>query len=343
MHSPNSKYPRATWFTKARHPSAAEPADSTAPAEELAQSHIARIIAVTRDLSAAERSHLIALANDDARQEIAANRARRRRTLKFAAAAAAAAVLATLATALYISHHFTTSAGGAHTATYSTAIGETHTYTLEDGTVAHLNARTELTWTQGKNSRELSLVDGEVLLDVAHNAAKPFSVKLENSEIRVTGTRFNVYRSSGGKVTVTVVEGTVKVSGWGTDRPQHQPTWTRTLHADEQISYTRTGLAQDKRRADTATALSWQQGRYAFDNEPLSVVLEELGRYSPKPVLVADPAINDIRVAGALGVRDVVTSLSNMAKSLELRVTEEPDRIVISHAEKNPGEKRAAE
>ena len=74
----------------------------------------------------------------------------------------------------------------------------------------------------------------------------PFRVVLDNSEIQVLGTRFNVYRKKDGEVTVTVLEGKVAVKELG--QAATRPAWERELDANQRIVYRPLGLMQ--RRAE---------------------------------------------------------------------------------------------
>ncbi len=80
---------------------------------------------------------------------------------------------------------------------------------------------------------------------------------LDGSEIRVLGTRFNVYRKDSGDVVVTVLEGVVEVRGFaqGAARPE----WVRRVRANEQMEYRHIGLVDEPHRTDAAA-----RGEVAF-------------------------------------------------------------------------------
>src|SRR5688572_30625536 len=130
------------------------------------------------------------------------------------------ALAATLLLALVAGGWFVLHPADLMAPSYATKTGETRTVTFEDGSVAYLNTRTELKWLGGHNKRRVQLLAGEALFDVVHDPNRPFSVVLENSEIHVLGTRFNVYRKEDGETVVTVIEGTVNVqeSGQGNSK-----------------------------------------------------------------------------------------------------------------------------
>jgi transmembrane sensor len=193
---------------------------------------------------------------------------------------------------------------------FQTDTGEMRTVPFEDGSVAYLNTRTRLKWLGGINERRVALLEGEALFDVRHDESRPFHVELENSEIQVRGTRFNVYRKKSEEVVVTVLEGTVDVQELGQGR--ERPAWKRELHAGERLVYRPIGLIQDVHRTDALDAVKWRDGVLQLENEPLRDVLDELTRYTNLRIVIRDPRIAEIPIGGALSTRDVRLSLRRL-------------------------------
>jgi transmembrane sensor len=193
---------------------------------------------------------------------------------------------------------------------FATGTGQTRTVTFQDDSVAYLNTRTEVRWIGNGNDRRVELTEGEALFDVVHDATRPFRVMLGNSEIRVLGTRFNVYRKPNGNTTVTVLEGAVEVRGFGNGNAQ--PEWTRTLSANEQIDYGALGLLHEPHPTQAQDSVHWRTGNYRFENLPVETVLDELTRYTDQRIVIRDPRIAGLRINGALSTRDVRASLRRL-------------------------------
>jgi transmembrane sensor len=225
--------------------------------------------------------------------------------LPWLVALAASVVLALVASGWVFLPH-----SGLMAETFVTETGKTRTVTFEDGSVAYMNTRTRLQWLGGGATRRVSLLEGEALFDVMHDEARPFKVVLDNSEIQVRGTRFNVYRKKSGEVVVTVLEGTVDVQEFGQD--SDSPAWKRELHADESIVYRPIGLIQDVHPVEARNAVKWRDGLLQVANEPLEDVLEELTRYTDRRIVIRDPSIAKIPIGGALRTRDVRASLEQI-------------------------------
>lgn len=78
--------------------------------------------------------------------------------------------------------------------TVSVPAGRSLEMALEDGTKLWLNSGTTLEYPVvfPDDSRNIRLVEGEAMFDVARDASRPFTVSTFASDITVTGTRFNV-------------------------------------------------------------------------------------------------------------------------------------------------------
>lgn len=244
----------------------------------------------------------------------------------WAAALAAAALLALVAGGWFMLRP-----ASASQQVYVTRTGETRTVTFDDGSVAYLNTRTQLKWLGGKAERRVVLGVGEALFDVAHDPSRPFRVVLDNSEIQVLGTRFNVYRKQDGEVTVTVVEGKVAVKELGEGAAR--PAWQRELAANQRIVYRRLGLMRDVEPA-AGSAVKWREGVLEIQDRPLPEVLDELTRYTDKRIVIRDPRVAQLRVGGALSVRDVRVALARLEKLAPLRVVESGDTLTLDYRNK---------
>jgi transmembrane sensor len=93
---------------------------------------------------------------------------------------------------------------------YSTLVGEQRSITLEDGSTVELNARSTIRVAYHAHERDVDLIEGQVLFQVAKDHSRPFIVHSANTHVLAVGTQFDVYQHQTG-TTVTVVEGRVAV------------------------------------------------------------------------------------------------------------------------------------
>jgi transmembrane sensor len=202
------------------------------------------------------------------------------------------------------------------------------TVQFNEGSVAYLNTRTEVRWLGSDENRRVELVNGEALFDVVHDENRPFSVLLEGSEIRVLGTRFNVYRKDGGDVVVTVLEGTVEVRGFG--QGASRPEWVRRVKANEQIQYRSIGLVSEPHETDPLVAVKWRSGLLQIpDGAMLPQVLDELTRYTDKRILIRDPRLATVNVGGVFSTRNVREALQRLQTVAPIEVHESEDLYTL--------------
>jgi ferric-dicitrate binding protein FerR (iron transport regulator) len=82
---------------------------------------------------------------------------------------------------------------------------------LPDGSALVLNKNTRLSYaTSFAGNRKVKLISGEVFFDVAHDLSHPFVITMDDVEVQVIGTSFNIKRSHN-KIEVIVESGIVKV------------------------------------------------------------------------------------------------------------------------------------
>lgn len=284
----------------------------------------ATIVALTGELPTAAQARLGAFAAADPDAPAIA----RRRV--WVAGLAAFALIAVVAGGWIV-----TRANGFGAPSYVTKTGENRAVTFEDGSVAYLNTRTKLQWLGDTQDRKVRLLEGEALFDVVHDPARPFRILLDNSEIQVLGTRFDVYRKKSGDVVVTVLEGAVRVQDVGQDGDR--PSWQRELHANQRIVYRSIGLTRDVHRTAAVNAIKWRDGVFEIENETLPNVLDELSRYTDRHISISDPRLAQLHLVGALNVRDVRAALARIQKLAPVSVTEHGEDFTLNYQLK-PGD-----
>ncbi|MCF4997910.1 DUF4880 domain-containing protein [Pseudomonas syringae] len=188
--------------------------------------------------------------------------------------------------------------------------------TLGDGSQVELNLNSELTYSNYKDQRRVTLKKGEAFFNVTHDMTHPFVVRAAEGRIRVTGTRFNVWMYED-QVRVNLIEGSVLVtsntqlSGDGLRLgPSMQ---ARYRHGDymPQISQT---YANDN-------ALAWRNGKLVIDNLALNEALPLINRYLDKPVMLADAGTGSIRVGGIYNIKEMNSLVGSLPKVLPVYVT----------------------
>jgi transmembrane sensor len=187
---------------------------------------------------------------------------------------------------------------------------------LPDGSVVHLDVASEISVRMSGDKRDIVLVDGRALFEVAHDASRPFTVAAGRARTTALGTRFQVQRE-GQRVLVTLAEGSVAVTGDATPMP-----WREKLIPGEQISLTTDAQRGARRTVDAQMVTSWSRGRLVFRSTPLSEALEEVNRYGDRKIRLGDPELAQMPVGGNFIAGETDLIVSAFAAALPLRVVD---------------------
>ncbi|MCQ2999467.1 FecR family protein [Pseudomonas syringae] len=191
-------------------------------------------------------------------------------------------------------------------ADYHTGTGETRVVQLSDGSQLTLAARSAVDVDYSGNTRHITLLSGEALFDVAHDARRPFQVDASNVVIRVLGTSFDVARSETG-TKVEVREGAVGVSANGS--PYRLGAGQRLWFDALQGTVQQTAMAPDE-------VATWVSGQQFFENATVQEVVEQLRKYQRGWIVIGDDALGQKRVTGLYDLRDTQRALQALAKPI---------------------------
>lgn len=197
---------------------------------------------------------------------------------------------------------------------YSTQIGERRLITLVDGSTIDLNARSKIRVRLSADAREVELLAGQALFEVAKDKTRPFIVRSDRVVVRAVGTQFDV-NCTRKATTVTVIEGRVAVgadSGNVANTPglpaEKAVAPSVFLDAGEQIIFTDRGRSAPE-PAKISAATAWVHHRAVFDSARLSDVVDEFNRYNTRQLVIEDRQLEDMHISGVYSSTDPVSLL----------------------------------
>jgi transmembrane sensor len=210
---------------------------------------------------------------------------------------------------------------------YETRLGETLVVPLDDGSVMTLNTDSKAVVRYTQERRDIQLVRGEALFDVAKNKKRPFIVEAAGTQVRAVGTSFTVSLLANRPVEVLVREGVVEIN-----RPAVPVAPPVRLAANNSAvappdAPIRTAVLE---KAQLARALSWREGRLAFEGETLEDAAAEFARYSDVHIEIADPEVAHMTVTGLFVSNDPVGFAKALALSLDLHATVHDNFVRLS-------------
>jgi transmembrane sensor len=245
--------------------------------------------------------------------------------------------------------------------TYATEVGEQRSIALVDGSTIELNSHSRVRIRYSDSQRDVDLLEGQALFQVAHDIARPFVVHSGTASVCAIGTQFDVYRKHA-DIVVTVVEGEVAVL-MSAAAPVRGPVGeqalvptpredTRTareassgvasgtaiyLAAGEQLivpaakpaGLAKSSAADVSRHANVAAATAWTHRELLFESTPLTEVTEEFNRYNSRHLVITDPGLAHILISGVFSSADPVVLLRFLHTQPEISIVETDSEIRI--------------
>lgn len=175
--------------------------------------------------------------------------------------------------------------------------GEQLTHQLPDGSTVLLNSGTRIEYSRnfGESSRELTLQEGEIFLDVEHNSA-PFVVETFDAQASVLGTSFNIRSwpdELNAATDVTVESGQVQVA------PQGGADLAVILTAGQSARIQPAGqrpLVVTQRAEASMENYAWVDGGFKFSDQPLGKVVQEIERRYDVEITLEPPSLESLPI-----------------------------------------------
>lgn len=178
--------------------------------------------------------------------------------------------------------------------------GQWSAHTLADGSRLTLAGGSAVNVRFNAGERHVELVRGDILVDVAKDAQRPFIVDSKQAAIRALGTRFSV-RSEDGATILSMLESKVLAQV-----PQHPAV---VVQAGQRTRITDDGVGPLTSIDAASVQDAWRARQLVVDDLPLTEVLDELARHRPGQLHYDRAQIAGIRVAAVLPLDDTDKAL----------------------------------
>lgn len=150
---------------------------------------------------------------------------------------------------------------------------------------------------------------GEAYFEVAHNATKPFIVKVRDMEVKVLGTHFNINAySDEPSINTTLLEGSVNISTHSFSQ-MLKPGWQAKISNSNSNS----NISIDK-DIDVNEATAWKNEKFIFKDANLQDIMRQISRWYNVEIVYNGDITNEM----FNGVIDRKANLSRILKVLEL-------------------------
>jgi len=201
-----------------------------------------------------------------------------------------------------------------------TGVGERLQIALADGSQLQLNSNSAVDVRFDGHQRVVELLQGELWVDVAKDARRPFVVRTDQGSATALGTRYLVKRAPDGTTVVTVIESTVAVKG---------DTNEGVKVMAGQRSILDHGRAEPPQAIDDTDPDAWTRGLLKVNDQPLSDVLQTLASYRHGLVRFDPQSLRGLRVSGVFRLDDTAAALAALADNLPIQVEYFTDLLVV--------------
>lgn len=202
--------------------------------------------------------------------------------------------------------------------TYDSGVAQQRRLILPDASTMRLDAATQVAIAFSPTARDLSLTRGAARFDVRHDAARPFAVSTPEGQMVALGTDFSVDRGAGHSE-LRVFRGRVRLTVPG------QPAVVVTAGHWAEAGAGRIAL----HRFEPAGYQGWQDRWLTGERIRLGDAVTRIGRYSGRPVRLADPRLADRTFSGRFRLDRPVESLRLIGALFDLPVEDDGRRIVL--------------
>jgi len=194
----------------------------------------------------------------------------------------------------------------------TTAVGVSRDLHLEDGSQIDISPASQIKIQLSQHKRNVQLQQGAAYFQVAKDKTRPFEVQIDKASVIAVGTEFNIDKTAD-HIEVTVYEGAVEVRAQAQARPQLLRAGERALISASGIQLVAVNLKQ---------LVDWRSGWLELENSNLALMVDQLNRYSRKPIRLKETGLEHLPVAGRFRLKDVDATLQLLAQLYSLDVRE---------------------
>lgn len=203
-------------------------------------------------------------------------------------------------------------------ADYRTAVGERQRLEPGNGVLVEMNTRTSMKMRSAAGRPGIELIAGEVAVTTDLPDAHPFRCYAGNCRI-LAGKASLDLRYDNDKVWVFCAGGMLKIK---TGKNQ------KTLRARERILVAG-GQIDTPATVDPVLVTSWRQGRLVFHDASFGEIVDEINRYRPGRIFIADRDLAGRRFNAVFEIAQIANVVPDLQRFSQASVTYLPGNIAF--------------
>jgi transmembrane sensor len=198
---------------------------------------------------------------------------------------------------------------------------------LPDGSIIFLDAKTNLKVEFYKGKREITLINGRVMFEVAKDENRVFIIKSQKVNIEVVGTKFEVIRKKD-TTTVNVEEGVVKTyfSSYFFDKQNE-----KILRKESSITYSNEqGNINNPEKINPEKIALWRKNLINLNKVTLKDALDEFSKYNDVSSSFSSKEVENYLITGEFSSTQLEIFLKNITKIYPVKIEKNEKIIEIS-------------
>jgi transmembrane sensor len=194
------------------------------------------------------------------------------------------------------------------------------TDTLPDGSVVTLNKASSIAYpSRFKGKTRPVTLKGEAFFNVAPDKKKPFTISVNDVQVTVVGTSFNV-KSHGGNTEVVVETGIVKVTKNGT---------TVELKAHEKITIPAKDVVIQKEEVSDQLYQYYRTREFVCDDTPLWKLVEVLNEAYDVHIVIRRNELRDLRLTTSFNNESLDQVLEVIRITFDIRISKTGNQVIL--------------
>jgi ferric-dicitrate binding protein FerR (iron transport regulator) len=200
------------------------------------------------------------------------------------------------------------------------SVNEVKKDTLPDGSVATLNKHSVLTYPSSfKGKTRKVKLEGEAFFNVKSNKEKPFIIDVNDVQVKVVGTSFNV-KSNNGVIEVIVETGIVQVTKDGQ---------MIELQAGERTSLGQNDTVATKQVSNDKLYNYYVSKTFVCDNTPLWKLVEKLNEAYNANIRIEREELRKLPLTVTFDEESLDTILNIISQTLMIKVSRNDNEIIL--------------
>ncbi|MDD2595678.1 MAG: FecR family protein [Bacteroidales bacterium] len=211
----------------------------------------------------------------------------------------------------------------AYTVEVTAQPGENISFKLSDGTIVWLNSNSTIKYPNNFTAPQRRVeLKGEAFFEVAPNKEIPFIVGTVNYDIKVTGTKFNVFAYNNDLFRTDLVDGSVTV---------YAPTANKSYKLKKNQSIIAESGSVVRTPLLNTDFLQLHNGIYSFDNVAFDEITKRLELYFGTTVTIENESLKHHKFSGKVRLEDGIEGiLKTLKKIYKFRLEFDNNNIIIS-------------